>query len=592
MPRAALLIVNGFDREGTWGPFNAQEAVDFPWIRLCLDQIERHTPASDYNVLVWDNSFLPEHRALLEERRAVSVFSDEQGRSLWHPGSLDRLVSKVPPETQLIVTLDTDSFPIRDGWLDELSDRLDAGAALAGVWRDEMSPWVEPYIHPCCLAVRPETLRELGGRFKEKVGAQDVGQGITNAARARGWHVSGLERSNVVDVHFLMGGVYGDLIYHHGAGSRRAKFWLSRDVKSDEPIRMALRDAAFDDLDGLLEILHGDAPADKALELGLEPISREIARPSGTSDRQTSEASTRIKTGMFLRRIHAEYEPRSYIEIGIRHGRSLAHSRTATVAIDPAYEITSLLQCDLRTFRETSDRFFARRDGLAHLPGERIDFAFIDGFHLFEFALRDFINIEPHTEWTSVIVVDDPLPKRRKQASRERRTRLWAGDVFKLEQILRRYRPDLLVLPLDTGHTGILLILGADRDNRVLSDRYDEIVEAFSHPDPQEVPRSVLTRESAFDAKSLPEDLWVRLQQMRDSGTSRESGWPDLQRAIEASIRPAQRIARKGGKRTKAERDRGKRNTPAKERRNHTIRHRLGRLRRRLGVSMEGSTGS
>jgi methyltransferase family protein len=244
----------------------------------------------------------------------------------------------------------------------------------------------------------------------------------------------------------------------------------------------------------------------------------------------------------FLSEVHRAYHPTSYFEIGIGTGRSLGLSRTRTIAVDPAFKIKSEIRCDIQVVKATSDDFFARDKALTHFPNGRIDLAFVDGLHLFEFALRDFMNVERHAAWTSVIVVDDVLPRNVIEASRERSTTVWAGDVFKLVDVLGVYRPDLLLLSLDTDPTGLLLVLGADPDNKVLDDRYDEIVEKYVQPDPQPVPAVLLRRETAIDPASIVDsDLWSVLRNARESGLSREAGWDEVRRAAERATRPAKR---------------------------------------------------
>jgi hypothetical protein len=244
----------------------------------------------------------------------------------------------------------------------------------------------------------------------------------------------------------------------------------------------------------------------------------------------------------FLSEVHRAYQPTSYFEIGVGTGRSLGLSRTRTIAVDPAFKIKSEIRCDVQLVKATSDDFFARDEPLTHFREGRIDFAFVDGLHLFEFALRDFMNVERHAAWTSVIVIDDVLPRSVAEASRERSTTAWAGDVFKLPDVLGVYRPDLCVLPLDTDPTGLLLVLGADPENKVLEKRYDEIVEKYVQPDPQPVPAAVLRRDTAVDPASIIDsDLWIQLRDARESGFSREAGWDDIRRAAERATRPAKR---------------------------------------------------
>lgn len=222
----------------------------------------------------------------------------------------------------------------------------------------------------------------------------------------------------------------------------------------------------------------------------------------------------------FLAEIHRRFRPRTYLEIGVDNGKSLTLSRVPSIAVDPAFKVTEALRCDLHLVRATSDDFFARRDPIRHLRSGRnplrnlsrgrpalahwlgttvVDLAFIDGMHLFEFALRDYMNVERFAGPATIIVFDDIYPRSVDEAARQRHTTNWTGDVYKVVDVLRRHRPDLILLPINTAPTGALVVLGADPKSRTLASAYDTLVRDEVRPDPQVVPADVLLRSSAIE---------------------------------------------------------------------------------------------
>jgi len=296
-PRVAILIVNGFLRrtplQWTRRRHNADQARKYPWIELCLSQIDRFSKGWPYEVFVFDNSHLKLHRRLMRKHPNVRVIPGNWfavlGRAanrmpfrhigrlfeLSHPRALDYLARHVPEDFDYIVTLDTDSFPVRDDWLDVLVSACERGAAVSGVYRSEMAPTLEPFIHVSGLCVRRSDLRALKVSFGREQGLdaggnQDVGQKITYEFMRQGRDIASLERSNHVNYHFIIGGIYGDVIYHHGAGSRRPKFHTSLDPRDNVQVRDALRDAVFQDVDHLMAVLRGQAPND----LPVKPLTR------------------------------------------------------------------------------------------------------------------------------------------------------------------------------------------------------------------------------------------------------------------------------------------------------------------------------
>ncbi len=182
-----------------------------------------------------------------------------------------------------------------------------------------------------------------------------------------------------------------------------------------------------------------------------------------------------------LAEIHARCQPRTYLEIGMRNGESLALARpeTLVIGIDPLPTVWNKVNADAGLFFETSDDFFANRNVPALLQGQPIDLAFIDGMHLFEFALRDFRNVERNAAPGSVILIHDCLPPTAAMATRERQTAMWTGDTWKTICCLAELRPDLDISTVAVKGSGLGVIRRLDPHNTVLFDRYDEAIERF-----------------------------------------------------------------------------------------------------------------
>lgn len=182
-----------------------------------------------------------------------------------------------------------------------------------------------------------------------------------------------------------------------------------------------------------------------------------------------------------LPRIHAYLRPGTYVEIGVFRGESLrlAHADTDCIGIDPAPRPKTPPGPRQRIFAATSDDFFASHDVIAEFGGRRIELAFIDGMHRFEFALRDFINIERNCEPSAIVLIHDCYPLDAATATRERQTSFWSGDIWRLILALKKYRPDLKVHTIGTPPTGLGIITHLDPASRVLPENLDLIVAEY-----------------------------------------------------------------------------------------------------------------
>lgn len=192
--------------------------------------------------------------------------------------------------------------------------------------------------------------------------------------------------------------------------------------------------------------------------------------------------------------IHQRLAPSLYFEIGVQQGKSLSLAQCEAIGIDPMPQQSFFLSENAKILTMTSDDFF--KGPAAKLLVRPPDLVLIDGMHFFEYALRDFMNVEKFSAPWTLVAIDDIFPAHSAQAVRRRKLSTWTGDVWKLYEILKIYRKDLFFLPLNASPTGLLLIAGLKPESRVLCEKYDEIVSHYLADMPP--PEPVLKREGVW----------------------------------------------------------------------------------------------
>jgi Methyltransferase domain len=208
----------------------------------------------------------------------------------------------------------------------------------------------------------------------------------------------------------------------------------------------------------------------------------------------------------------------NYVEIGVSRGISLAQARPTTrcVGVDPEPRIDFELPSPAAIHHLTSDEFFVRHD-LRALLGGPVELAFIDGLHLFEQALRDFVNLERYSAADTVVVMHDCLPLDELTANRERTTDFFSGDVWKAVLALRRRRQDLGMVTVPAAPTGLCLVRALDRSNRRFERELPELIAAYRDLDFD----YYLSHQEEMPAQVPNDEHAVREWLMRDRRSAR-----------------------------------------------------------------------
>jgi hypothetical protein len=147
-----------------------------------------------------------------------------------HAGKLNLLaaeIGEVSRPDDILLFLDGDAFPIADP-MPAINHALSDGSLLA-VRRDENGGDCQP--HPSFCAIRVSEWKRLHGDWSpgsvwlNNSGhtVTDVGANLLAALARSGSTWTPLLRSNAWNPHPLWFGIYGDLVYHHGAGFRQGR---------------------------------------------------------------------------------------------------------------------------------------------------------------------------------------------------------------------------------------------------------------------------------------------------------------------------------------------------------------------------------
>jgi Methyltransferase domain len=217
-----------------------------------------------------------------------------------------------------------------------------------------------------------------------------------------------------------------------------------------------------------------------------------------------------------LLRLHAHLRPRTYMEIGVFKGKSLrlADDRTCVIGVDPAPQLKRPAGPNTIIFSQPSDEYFAEHDVRAELGGLPVDMALIDGMHQFEYALRDFMNLERICAPGSVILIHDCYPVDAASAARERSTVFWTGDIWRLILILKKYRPELSVHTIATAPSGLGIVMNLDPTSAVLRQDFEAIV-----ADARTVDYATIEADQA-EALNLVSNDWAKIRTLLDTRRS------------------------------------------------------------------------
>jgi len=190
------------------------------WIEPQLDFIRRHTPAG-YRVLAAVDPTIP---AELHGRFASVLTSPIQS----HAEKLNLLAEiacrEAGSDHDWLVFIDSDCFPIAD-WVPMVRASL-ARHGLIAVRRDENVGDRQP--HPCFCVTTVGLWKRLKGDWERGHcwndangnAVTDVGGNLLRQLEEAGIDWLPLLRTNRVDRHPVFFGIYGGIVYHHGAGSR------------------------------------------------------------------------------------------------------------------------------------------------------------------------------------------------------------------------------------------------------------------------------------------------------------------------------------------------------------------------------------
>jgi hypothetical protein len=188
------------------------------WVRVQRDYLERHMSEP---FKVW--------AAVEGIPEAEQQTFDEVVQTRWHHQDklnlLGHMIVDAADDDDIVIFLDSDAFPIAE-LMPRVRSALDQTYLIAAQRNENLG---DPQPHPLFCATTVARWRDLRGDWgaayvwRNDLGTLtgDVGGNLLYLLEKRGLEWTPLLRTNLRDVHPVLFGVYGDLIYHHGAGSRR-----------------------------------------------------------------------------------------------------------------------------------------------------------------------------------------------------------------------------------------------------------------------------------------------------------------------------------------------------------------------------------
>lgn len=182
-------------------------------LEVLIDVVRRRSPAGT-RIIAVDNGSIDGSRERISERADVNGLLLPV--NVGHELAMD--LGVLLAETEYVVALDVDAFPLHDDWLERLLAPLSEGAQVSGARLNRS------YVHPCCWAMRKARFVERRHSFRAhyvprsegRDASGDVGEEISAAEAPNAHFFEVTSRRGPGDV----GTVFGDLVYHNFYATR------------------------------------------------------------------------------------------------------------------------------------------------------------------------------------------------------------------------------------------------------------------------------------------------------------------------------------------------------------------------------------
>ena len=225
---------------------------DMDLLALHCERIRRHTHVP-YTIYATANRCSPEAKALVVAQPnvvMVDVPDTSYRSSAEHGYYLDALLAAaLDGDATHICTLDVDSFPIVDTWVDIVAKQVDRTSQMAGIFRAENGDTA--LAHPSCIfaarsyferfspsfAPFPALSESMRAFLRDSGQSADTGIDLVGKLWAARMTWGRMIRTNRNDPHYLMAGVYADAIFHLG-GVGRGKIFR-RDLQTSRVHRLS-----------------------------------------------------------------------------------------------------------------------------------------------------------------------------------------------------------------------------------------------------------------------------------------------------------------------------------------------------------------
>jgi len=183
----------------------------------------RNIASSDARLLVVDNA---SSDGTLDWLRVLAARGDidliANPRNVGHGSALEQAWRAAP--SPIIVTLDSDAFPLCADWLLKMRERMSGQVKAVGIRHHR------DYIHPACLMIARSTLEENQLSFlseKHLPTQLDVAERISVELKRRGYEIVGLERTGArrrgsMSEPVYLGSNYEGIVYHQWYTTRLA----------------------------------------------------------------------------------------------------------------------------------------------------------------------------------------------------------------------------------------------------------------------------------------------------------------------------------------------------------------------------------